>query len=115
MKLSEAIDRAKSNGCAENVSRDILRDAIVRLEKMIAEKAEVEIGALTDNSVLLACGGGVAEGYDDMYDAYLKREASRICEAWDNLGNYDALFSMRYAELCKEILRNRKPKRFEFR
>lgn len=114
MKLSEAIDRAKSSGCAENVPRDVLRDAIVRLEKMIAEKAEVEIEELTDGSVLLACGG-VAEGYDDMYDAYLKREASRICEAWDNLGNYDALFSMRYTELCKEILRNRKPKRFEFR
>lgn len=112
MKVYEAIDRAKQGGCAANVANDVLKSALARLEKQIADKAEVGEARIDDETVLLACGGGVADGYDDMYNSYLKREASCVCEAWENYGNYDTLFVMRYGELCKEILRKREPKRY---
>ena len=115
MKVIEVIQRAKDSGCAENVSKDILMDSISRLERQIAKKAEKAFSEINNESVLLACGGGVAEGYDDMYDSYLKRVASRICEAWENYGNYDTVFAIRYQELCKEIIRSRTPKRYEWK
>ena len=112
MKVYEAIERAQKGGCASSTPKDVLMDAVKRLEKQISDKTEVAHGDIDDDTVLLACGGGVADGYDDMYDAYLKREASRYCEAWENYGNYDAVFAIRFRELSKEIIRNRKPKRW---
>ncbi len=114
MKGFEAIERAKSSGSAANISNDILNDALARLEREIGCKAELPFREYDKEEELYACGGGVAVGYDDMYDSYLKREASRIREDWDCYGNHDTIFNIRYTELCKEIIRNRKPKRFEF-
>ena len=111
MKVYEAIERAQKGGCASSTPKDVLMNAVKRLEKQISDKAEIMFSNIDDNTVLLACGGGVADGYDDMYDAFLKREASRFCEAWENYGNYDTVFAIRFRELSKEIIRNRKPKR----
>ena len=114
MKGFEAIERAKSGGSAANVANDILRDALARLEREIGCKAEIPFREYDEEQALYACGGGVADGYDDMYVAYLKREASLVREDWDCYGSYDTVFNIRYTELCKEIIRNRKPKRFQF-
>lgn len=121
MKAYELIERVKKGGSAENVESERLLDAVKRIEERIAVRAEIkEEGILRDaqndkEKVLYACGGGVAEGYNDMYEAYLNREACAIREDWDCYGNYDSIFTMRFKELCREIIRGREPKRFSFK
>lgn len=114
MKASDLVERVKKESCAENVANDVLYDALKRLEISIAKKADKEECEFDRDAELYACGGGVADGYDDMYSAYLKGEACRVREDWECYGNYDSIFVMRYVELCKEIIRNRPPKRYTF-
>ena len=114
MKGYEAIERAKKSGAVSNIANDELNDALARLERQIGCRAEVPFREYDSEQELYGCGGGVSSGYDDMYITYLKREASFIREDWDCYSNYDTVFNMRFTELCKEIIRNRKPKRYEF-
>lgn len=115
MTALEIVEKVKKSGSAENIEADSLYIALKSLERRIRERAEVPESEFNKDSVLYACGGGIAEGYEDMYSAYLNREACRIREDWDCYGNYDALFLERYKDLCKEIIRKRTPKRFSFR
>ena len=46
--------------------------------------------------------------YEKMYDAAVKREACRLCEQWNNYGNYDAIFAIEWEKLKAEIVRGRK-------
>lgn len=115
MKVYELVDKVKKSASAENIESDMLYEAIASLEGRIEKKAEIPERDFNKDNVLYACGGGVSDGYTDMYSAYLDREACRIREDWKCFDVYDAIFTTRYRELCREIIRNRKPKRFSFK
>ena len=133
MKVYELIERVKKGGSAENIEGERLLDAVRRIERRIEERASligdrsisvtpadyrnvpVPEGESFKEKVLYACGGGVSAGYEDMYEAYLNREACAIREDWECFNVYDAIFTARFKDLCKEIIRNRTPKRFSFR
>jgi hypothetical protein len=115
MKAYELIEKVKKGASAAQIESEMLYEALSSIESRIGHKAELPKKELDKDDVLYACGGGVADGYTDMYSAYLDREACRIREDWDCFNIHDAIFNARYEELCKEIIRNRKPKRYSFK
>lgn len=115
MKAYELIEIVKRGGSAEQIEAEMLYEALSNIESRIEQKAEIPKRDFDREETLYACGGGVAEGYNEMYITYLKREACRIREDWECFNIYDAIFSTRFGDLCKEIIRNRKPKSYSFK
>ena len=114
MKAIELKERVQKSGSGANIADNVLLNAIERLEIMIENYAHLEHREFNKENVLLACGGGIAIGYDRLYDSYLNREASLIREDWDCYGNYDAVFALEWEKLKKEIERGRVPSRRSF-
>ena len=109
MTAEEIVTKASKGNKA--VANDTLYDAVQRLEIMIEKYASIEHRKFEKKNTLLACGGGIAIGYDEMYDAYVKREASKNTEDWDCYGTYDAIFNIEWEKLKAEIVRTTpKPK-----
>ena len=115
MTAFELLEKVKKSGSAENIESEMFYEALSNLETRIENKAEIPKRDFDRNNILYACGGGVSDGYSDMYSAYIDREACRIREDWKCFDVYDAIFTTRYRELCREIIRNRTPKRFSFK
>lgn len=116
MTAREMVEKAKKVGSTQKVGDDILYDAVERLEKMIAKYAGIsENYKFGKDEILLACSGEIADGHEELYEAYIKREASKCLEDWDCFERYDALFLLRWKDLREEIIRNGKLrlKRFE--
>lgn len=88
-----------------SVAEDVLFRALKRLERMIEKYTGREHREFEDEGVLLGCGGGVCDGYDDMYTVYLKREAALSIEDWDCYASYDAIFAIKWSEFMKEFVR----------
>lgn len=108
MNAENIIKRARLHTAIGEVSDDVLFGAIEEVERDIEKYAEREHREFITKEDLLACGGGVAIGYEKMYDSVVKREACRLCEQWDNYGNYDAIFAIEWEKLKAEIVRGRK-------
>ena len=115
MKVYELIEKVKKGASAAQIESEMLYEALSSIESRIGDKAELPKKELDKEHILYACGGGVADGYTDMYSAYLDREACRIREDWNCFNIYDTIFNARYEELCKEIIRKRKPKSYSFK
>ncbi len=111
MNAVEAVTIAKKVN--SEVSEDALLRACERLEGMIAKYGGLEHKELDKNAPLSAAGG-VYEGYDDLYTIYLKREAALLIEDWDCFSSYDALYALRWSDLCREIVRKHKPEEQSF-
>lgn len=100
MTAREAVEIAKKVN--SSVSDDVLFRALARLEKMIERLTGREEREFQKEGKLLACGGGVCDGYDDMYTVYLKREAALSIEDWDCYSSYDTIFALRWTDFLKE-------------
>ncbi len=109
MNAREVVEKAKKSGTVGGVANDMLYYALERLEIMIQKLTGTHFKEFEKEVPLLACGGGVAVGFDDMYDLYVKREACIIREDWECYGNYNALFDIEWEKFRKEYIRNRKP------
>ncbi len=109
MTAREVVEKAKKSGTVGEVADDMLYTAVERLELMIQKHTGKEFREFEKEVPLFACGGGVADGYDDMYDMYVKREGCYIREDWECFKNYDALFNIEWDKFKKEYLRNNKP------
>lgn len=109
MTAMEVVEKAKKSGTVGGVADEMLYTAVERLEIMIQKHTGMPLKEFNTEEPLYACGGGVAVGYDDMYDIYVKREACRIREDWECYGNYNALFDIEWEKFKKEYLRNNKP------
>ena len=97
-----------------SVSEDIFFRALERLERTIEKHTGREHREFDEDNTLLACGGGVCDGYDDMYTVYLKREAALSIEDWDCYGSYDAIFAIKWSEFMKEFVREHKSENQSF-
>lgn len=115
MTAMEAVESAKSSGTVSGAADDVLYRAVERLEIMIEKLTKREHKELDREAPLLACGGGVAIGYDEMYDAYIKREGCRIREDWECYGNYDTMFAIEWKKLETEYVRNHEPEPQRFK
>ena len=111
MNAIEAVDIAKKVNSA--VSEDVLFRACERLERKITEYAKIEHKQFDGEAPLIAAGGEY-KGYDDLYTIYLKREAALSIEDWDCFTSYDALYALRWSDLCREIVRKHKPEAQSF-
>lgn len=109
MTAMEVVEKVKKSGTVGGVDDEMLYTAVERLEIMIQKYTGKPNKEFDAEEPLLACGGGVEVGYDDMYDLYAKREACYIREDWECFGNYDALFKVEWEKFKKEYLRNNKP------
>lgn len=105
MNATEAVEIAKKVN--SEVSEDVFFRACERLERMISEYARLKHKQFDRTAPLIAAGGEYC-GYDDLYTIYLKREAALSIEDWDCFGSYDALFALRWSDLCSEIVRKHK-------
>lgn len=111
MNAVKAVDIAKKVN--SEVSEDILYRACERLEGMIEKYAKLTHKKFDKEAELIAAGG-VYDGYDDLYTIYLKREAALSVEDWDCFGSYDALFALKWNDLCREIVRTHEPEAQSF-
>ena len=111
MNAIKAVEIAKK--VSGDVSEDILYRACERLEMMIEKYAELSHKEFDRNALLIAAGG-VYNGYDDLYTIYLKREAALCIEDWDCFSSYDALFAIKWSDLCKEIVMTHNPEAQSF-
>ena len=141
MNAIKAVEIAKK--VSGDVSEDILYRACERLEMMIEKYAELKLCNRCKNIKLndenkcenystdkngkcqkyefkfdkeapLIAAGGVYNGYDDLYTIYLKREAALAVEDWDCFSSYDALYAIKWSDLCREIVRTHKPEAQSF-
>ena len=112
MTGTEVIDIAKKVNKA--VPNDVFMRALKRIETLIAKTAEIKDFVFDENENLLA-SGGVYDGYDDLYEVYLKREAALSIEDWDCFSSYDALYAIRWSDLNCEIVKKHKPENQSFR
>ena len=106
MNATEIVEIAKKVN--SEVKEDVFFKACERLEKMICKYAGIKDYTFSKDKPLIAAGG-VYDGYDDLYEAYLKREASLKMEDWSTFSSYDALYALRWSDLCKEIVRKHRP------
>lgn len=109
MTAREIVERAKKSGTVDGVSDDMLYAALERLELMIQKYTGIQFKEFNKDVPLYATGGEITDGYDEMYDNYVKREACKIREDWQCYGNYDALFNEEWSKFKKEYVRNNKP------
>ncbi len=98
----------------DSVGDDVLFRAVERLERMIEKAVGAKHKNFEKEALLLGCGGGVTDGYDDMYNAYVNREAARSIENWECYGNYDSIFALRWVDFNKEVVRTHKSEKKEF-
>ena len=105
MNATEAVNIAKKVN--SEVSEDVFFRACERLEKDIAKLAKIK-NFVFDKEKSLIAAGGVYDGYDDLYTAYLKREGSLAIEDNEWYSNYDTMFALRWASLQAEIVRTHK-------
>jgi hypothetical protein len=106
MNATEVVEIAKKVN--SEVKEDAFFKACERLEKMICKYANIKDYTFINDKPLIAAGG-VYDGYDDLYEAYLKREASMAVEDRSWFSSYDAIFALRWGDLCREIVRKHKP------
>ena len=106
----EIIERSKKITSVAKVGEDILIDALKRLEIMIEKYAGREHTEFDEEKNLLACGGGISKEYDELYEAYVKREAHKVLEDWDCFEKYDSIYLARWSALREEITRTTKSK-----
>lgn len=111
MNAIKAVEIAKK--VSGDVSEDILYRACERLEMMIEKYAKLPHKEFNKEADLIAAGG-VYNGYDDLYTIYLKREAALAVEDWDCFSSYDALYAIKWSDLCREIVRTHKPEAQSF-
>lgn len=109
MTAREVVEKAKKSGTVGGVADDMLYTAVERLELMIQKHTGIQFREFDKDVSLYADGGEVANGYDKLYDIYVKREACYIREDWQCYGNYDAMFDIEWTKFKKEYLRNHKP------
>lgn len=108
MNAFEVVEKAKKSGTVDGVEDEALYKAVERLELMIQKHTGSKFREFDKNNTLLACGE-IADGYDNMYDRYLKLEACLIREDWNCFGNYETLFNIEWDKFKKEYLRNHMP------
>ena len=107
----EIIDIAKKVNT--EVSDDVFVKSLKRIETAIAKSAEIKDFVFDKEKTLIA-SGGIYDGYDDLYEVYLKREAALSVEDWNSFASYDALYAIRWGDLNREIVRNHKPEEQSF-
>ena len=111
MNAIEAVEIAKK--VSGEVGEDVFFRACERLERMIEKYAKLPHKVFDRNAPLIAAGGEY-DGYDDLYTIYLKREAALAIEDWDCFSSYDALYAIKWSDLCREIVRTHKPEAQSF-
>lgn len=111
MNAIEAVEIAKKVN--REIGEDVFFRACERLERMIEKYAELPHKEFSKEADLIAAGR-VYMGYDDLYTIYLKREAALAIEDKDCFADYDALFALRWSDLCREIVRTHKPEAQSF-
>lgn len=104
MLKTEIITRVKR--LCSSASEDILKNALERLEKKITDikgvKYESERADIS------------ADGFDDMYHAYLMSEVYMHNEDWDCHEIYDRIFQRLFSEFVKKEVRSTPGKEYKF-
>lgn len=109
MTAREVVEKAKKSGTVDGVADEMLYVAVERLELMIQKLARIQFKEFEKDVPLYAAGGEITNGFDKMYDAYVKSEGCYIREDWQCLGNYETIFQQEWEKFKKEHLKNRKP------
>lgn len=104
MTAKEIVNKARQGN--KSVAEDVLLGAVERLEIMIEKETGLSHREFDKDAELYAASPkGITDGYDDMYENYIKREVSHKLEDWDCYGNYDALFAIRWSQFAAEMIR----------
>ena len=105
MLKTEVIEKVRKT--CNTADSEVLENAIQRLEMKIAEL----LGKKYDESKKEI----TAEGFDDMYFAYLMAETYMLAEDWDCYEIYSKIYEKRYSEYVATVIRNSPGKAYDFK